>query len=271
MHQKQKGFAPIIIIGIVVLVLAIAGGIGYYLINKQFSKQAACTTEIKACLDGSSVARTGPNCEFAECPEINKQQNLSENEKSINNFKGDNYGTGLLTVSNISNPVLGISNYGKKDVPLLSFNLNIDQVEDVNLSGVAIEFYTEIYGEELRWDLLRNMRLIDENGDIYSQVDALSSFHETATDRSWSYTTTYAWFNGNVILQKNTNKTFTLLADIPQNSSFKIMHALLPSGTGNPESTFGKGISAHFKTIGVDSNQQPQINGEASGVVYIKN
>lgn len=35
MHQKQKGIAPIIIIGIVILVLAIAGASGYYyLINK---------------------------------------------------------------------------------------------------------------------------------------------------------------------------------------------------------------------------------------------
>jgi hypothetical protein len=28
----------------------------------------ACTEEAKICPDGSSVGRTGPNCEFAECP-----------------------------------------------------------------------------------------------------------------------------------------------------------------------------------------------------------
>jgi hypothetical protein len=28
----------------------------------------ACTKEAKICPDGSSVGRTGPNCEFAECP-----------------------------------------------------------------------------------------------------------------------------------------------------------------------------------------------------------
>lgn len=28
----------------------------------------ACTMEAKQCLDGSSVGRTGPNCEFAPCP-----------------------------------------------------------------------------------------------------------------------------------------------------------------------------------------------------------
>ncbi len=29
----------------------------------------ACTTEAKICPDGSAVGRTGPNCEFAACPE----------------------------------------------------------------------------------------------------------------------------------------------------------------------------------------------------------
>lgn len=28
----------------------------------------ACTQEAKICPDGSSVGRTGPNCEFAPCP-----------------------------------------------------------------------------------------------------------------------------------------------------------------------------------------------------------
>ncbi len=30
--------------------------------------EQACTLEAKLCPDGSSVGRTGPNCEFAECP-----------------------------------------------------------------------------------------------------------------------------------------------------------------------------------------------------------
>lgn len=30
--------------------------------------QQACTLEAKICPDGSAVGRTGPNCEFAECP-----------------------------------------------------------------------------------------------------------------------------------------------------------------------------------------------------------
>jgi hypothetical protein len=34
------------------------------------NQQKACTMEAKLCPDGSSVGRSGPNCEFAACPEI---------------------------------------------------------------------------------------------------------------------------------------------------------------------------------------------------------
>lgn len=35
----------------------------------QPAEPIACTTEVKACPDGSTVGRTGPKCEFAACPE----------------------------------------------------------------------------------------------------------------------------------------------------------------------------------------------------------
>jgi hypothetical protein len=35
---------------------------------KQNISTQACTEEAKVCSDGSTVARTLPNCEFAECP-----------------------------------------------------------------------------------------------------------------------------------------------------------------------------------------------------------
>lgn len=36
----------------------------------QAPESQACTQEAKQCPDGSYVSRTGPNCEFAECPEV---------------------------------------------------------------------------------------------------------------------------------------------------------------------------------------------------------
>jgi hypothetical protein len=87
MYKYQKGFAPIVI-ALIVLILAGVGGTSYYLITKQSPKQTVCTTEAKLCPDGSSVRRTGSSCEFAVCPEI--ETNEKEPQKitfNINNFQ----------------------------------------------------------------------------------------------------------------------------------------------------------------------------------------
>lgn len=41
---------------------------GFFLSNKNSNQQIACTQEAKMCPDGTSVGRTGPNCEFSPCP-----------------------------------------------------------------------------------------------------------------------------------------------------------------------------------------------------------
>ncbi len=48
------------------LVLLFGGIFGGFFLAKSSPK--ACTLEAKICPDGSSVGRTGPNCEFASCP-----------------------------------------------------------------------------------------------------------------------------------------------------------------------------------------------------------
>jgi hypothetical protein len=68
MSQKQKGIRNFFVIRVVLLILAVVGGTSYLLLNK---KQVVCTMEAKICPDGSAVGRTGPNCEFAKCPEGN--------------------------------------------------------------------------------------------------------------------------------------------------------------------------------------------------------
>ncbi|MBU1876805.1 hypothetical protein KKA72_00435 [Patescibacteria group bacterium] len=44
----------------------------FYICQNFFNKpeQIFCTQEAKLCPDGSYVGRTGPNCEFAVCPEV---------------------------------------------------------------------------------------------------------------------------------------------------------------------------------------------------------
>ena len=57
------------ILGIIGIVLLTAVA-GYFVVNRQTDEPTpvACTQEAKLCPDGSAVGRTGPNCEFAECP-----------------------------------------------------------------------------------------------------------------------------------------------------------------------------------------------------------
>ena len=60
------------IVAIIILVLVIISFAAYYLWPKQTGNlgQRACTMEALQCADGSYVSRTGPNCEFAQCPSV---------------------------------------------------------------------------------------------------------------------------------------------------------------------------------------------------------
>lgn len=72
--MPPKGFTNILLIAII----ALLAGIGvYFALNyKTIAPQptpqfTACTQEAKQCPDGSYVGRSGKNCEFAKCPEVN--------------------------------------------------------------------------------------------------------------------------------------------------------------------------------------------------------
>ena len=54
---------------VVVFLVAILLGVGILFSgSRDRDEGVACTMEAKLCPDGSAVGRTGPNCEFAECP-----------------------------------------------------------------------------------------------------------------------------------------------------------------------------------------------------------
>ena len=56
-----------IILVIIILILLIFGSV-YFLNKPQTPNFISCTMEAKLCPDGSYVGRTGPNCEFEQCP-----------------------------------------------------------------------------------------------------------------------------------------------------------------------------------------------------------
>jgi putative hemolysin len=74
--MTNKKIASEIAVRIILLVAVAIGGIFWWQNQKsiQQPEQRACTMEAKLCDDGSYVSRTGPNCEFAPCPENESAQ-----------------------------------------------------------------------------------------------------------------------------------------------------------------------------------------------------
>lgn len=79
--QKQKGVS--ILVGIIIIAVAtiiLFGGVFTYQYYYSAQKQVACTQEAKLCPDGSYVSRSGPDCQFAECPKTADQTFVTKEE-----------------------------------------------------------------------------------------------------------------------------------------------------------------------------------------------
>lgn len=59
-----------IIIAVLVVIVLVLLAMNFKFTKQEDLGEIACTQEAKLCPDGSSVGRTGPQCEFAACPEI---------------------------------------------------------------------------------------------------------------------------------------------------------------------------------------------------------
>ena len=68
---KQERILHIVAAVLLLTAVQVIAFVEYFGVQKQGSfqdRQVFCTKEAKLCPDGSAVGRTGPNCEFAECP-----------------------------------------------------------------------------------------------------------------------------------------------------------------------------------------------------------
>jgi hypothetical protein len=83
-----------------VIIAALIGTVGYFILRPTAPAQVACTQEAKICPDGSTVGRVGPNCEFASCPPIATGGNLktfSDSKTGISFQYPDNLGTTFIS------------------------------------------------------------------------------------------------------------------------------------------------------------------------------
>jgi len=70
--KRKSKLGMIIALVIILFLLFISGSAGYAIFKnlQTNNQQVACTLEAMICPDGSSVGRTGPNCEFSPCPTV---------------------------------------------------------------------------------------------------------------------------------------------------------------------------------------------------------
>lgn len=52
------------------LIIIVLASIMYFISGYSQNNTKVCTFEAKICPDGSSVGRSGPNCEFTPCPTV---------------------------------------------------------------------------------------------------------------------------------------------------------------------------------------------------------
>jgi hypothetical protein len=103
--MDRKGFAPVLIIGIIALVV-IAAAVGWYLVVRQNATVpagVACTTEAKQCPDGSYVGRTGPDCQFAACPGVAPQASSTVTTQTSSSSISENISSTWQILSDPSN------------------------------------------------------------------------------------------------------------------------------------------------------------------------
>lgn len=102
-------FKKILIVIVVVILLAVA----VYLVSISKTKPVACTQEAKLCSDGTAVGRTGPNCEFATCPEeisIAGWKTFTDSKQGIEFLYPEKLSTNYMNVTNDWPPKIIISN-----------------------------------------------------------------------------------------------------------------------------------------------------------------
>jgi len=109
-------------------VLLVLIGLSFFYSNTPTETEKSCTLEAKICSDGTAVGRSGPNCEFAECPVADETK---ESEKIIITEDGTGVIKGSVNIGPLC-PVEPCDNLIIKDI-YLSHRIVLEPLSAKNL------------------------------------------------------------------------------------------------------------------------------------------
>jgi len=139
--------------------------------EKNIDNKIACTQEAKICPDGSSVGRTGLNCEFAECPAVKTDGTTNLIQESFSYPYPVEYRYNHTATHFFDYSLTGLS-LGKRTVPSFVYTSNYKPGNEI----YALTLYLKIknigrYGAGVCLD--NTFRLLtNEEGDLLAPVNA---------------------------------------------------------------------------------------------------
>ena len=195
-NQKGIGVLGIILVFAGIIVIGLGSGMGLRYYQDRISKKpdtqtsinqpVACTQEAKICPDGSSVGRTGPNCEFAECPIINKETIRREIQALFDNmcvaFKNKDINTLLFSFTDSeqipNNPQ--IIEKQKKDLQSMFAS---GDIENCNFSIIDLKVDDDGQGAEVTNESTMSIKLL--NGEVINLGPEKTTAYYRKIDSNW--------------------------------------------------------------------------------------
>ena len=210
-QPPQSNWKVIILVVIGILILGGASYGAYYYWQTQklidANKPVACAQEAKQCSDDSSVSRTGPNCEFAECP--NELQSLLDFNAEFKNFfknvtkkypelsvdkfikkesvpikiTGPGFSNFIQNNSawtfspDKSKAVFSLGYYGEPDSSLEIYNRNGNKkVELFRTCGTPCSYAGEFWIDDKQFVFIQASQYYPPNGEIRCSVDTKCTY-----------------------------------------------------------------------------------------------
>lgn len=136
-----------VMVGIGILVVGGVSYGSYYLWQNYGGRQKACTMEAKQCADGSYVSRTGPNCEFAECPSASPSPSVVADETvGWQTYKNENDGHEFKYPKELIIKESYADYTGGDAYKARFYNAKIISLESINFSGVKSGWRVSLNG-----------------------------------------------------------------------------------------------------------------------------